>query len=146
MNIQDKIDKTEHCWNWTGEINDKGYGRHYFQGKNWSAHRFVYEQLVGSIPRGLQLDHLCFNRRCVNPKHLEPVTSSENIRRAHRKKISENPHCKYGHSYPENLWLRVYKGKEIRECRECRRQSLRRFRARQAMASPFQKVNKVVGL
>lgn len=70
---------TGFCWEWTGQ-KDSGYGR--YSGR--PAHRVTYEVLVGPIPDGLTLDHLCRNKGCVNPDHLEPVTSSENTRRAQR--------------------------------------------------------------
>ena len=69
------------CWLWTGTIGERGYGKLTTGGRRWMAHRWVYEQQRGPIPVGMVLDHLCRNRRCVNPAHLEPVTQSENERR-----------------------------------------------------------------
>lgn len=70
------------CWEWTGSKNASGYGNFRVpRGVVTTAHRAVYEWLVGPIPEGLQLDHLCFNRICVNPGHMEPVTLRENVRR-----------------------------------------------------------------
>lgn len=69
------------CWEWCGEINYKGYGRLWAGGKRYFAHRAYYEAKYGSIPEGLHIDHLCRNRRCVNPDHMEPVTALENRRR-----------------------------------------------------------------
>lgn len=65
------------CWNYTGTINKRGYG----QIRQTTAHRFFWQHLRGPVPDGLHLDHLCYNRRCVNPEHLEPVTNLENQRR-----------------------------------------------------------------
>ena len=67
------------CWEWTGHVNNAGYGRV----KNDYAHRLAYEMFVGPIPDGADLDHLCRRRSCVNPAHLEPVTRSENVRRGY---------------------------------------------------------------
>lgn len=66
------------CWIYTGTINNRGYGT--IRGR--AAHRYFFQQLRGEIPVGLQLDHLCRTKACVNPDHLEPVTQSENVRRA----------------------------------------------------------------
>lgn len=72
------IDEHTQCWEWQGEINRNGYGRVWVEGKRLMAHRAIYTLIVGPIPEGLVLDHLCSNRRCCNPAHLEPVTHREN--------------------------------------------------------------------
>lgn len=72
------------CWIWLGRINGFGYGELKCGERRLKAHRVSYEHHVGPIPEGLDLDHLCRVRPCVNPEHLEPVTRSENIRRGHR--------------------------------------------------------------
>lgn len=69
------------CWLWTARMNRNGYGRACLNGKEPVAHRAVYECLVGPIPEGLILDHLCRRRNCVAPLHLEPVTHQENTLR-----------------------------------------------------------------
>jgi hypothetical protein len=70
------------CWEWTGARTRGGYGYFWLGVAAYPAHRVAYATVVGAIPAGLDLDHLCRVRHCVNPRHLEPVTRSENIRRA----------------------------------------------------------------
>ena|SRR5665213_1639299 len=82
-----RINKTDTCWLWTGRRLQKGYGRMTLpegsrgEVREALAHRFMYEMLVGPIPEGMHLDHLCRNTRCVNPAHLEPITRADHARR-----------------------------------------------------------------
>lgn len=69
------------CWEWQGELNRNGYGRVWIDGKRLMTHRVVYELVVGPIPEWLVLDHLCRNRPCCNPEHMDPVTVRENTLR-----------------------------------------------------------------
>ena len=109
------------CWNWTGTCQANGYSTFAIAGKTVRGHRWSYEHFVAQIPDGLEIDHLCRNRKCVNPSHLEPVTRKENRRRAMRS------HCVNGHEFtPENIYL--HSGK--RYCRTCRRIRLRESRRR----------------
>ena len=119
------------CWLWTGVVAWNGYGS--FQnrrGLSRIAHRAVYQTLVGPIPDGLDLDHLCRVRSCVNPSHLDPVTRSENLRRSPLTgKRSENiPCCKRGHEFtPENTMGRKDRpGRRI--CRLCATERTRAWR------------------
>lgn len=89
------------CWLWLGKLQHKGYPMIGAYGKWVSAHRFSYEQFVGKIPPGLEIDHKCSVRSCVNPQHLEAVTHLENIRRSPNmgKAKRRLTHCPHGHAY-----------------------------------------------
>jgi len=116
------------CWVWTGTLDRDGYGKVKESGRSFAAHRAVYEALVGPIPDGLQLDHLCRNRSCVNPSHLDPVTHAENCRRA----AAARTHCKHGHVFDEsNTYIYERDGKARRLCRACNRGHVAARRARQ---------------
>jgi DNA-directed RNA polymerase specialized sigma subunit len=77
------------CWNWNGSLSHNGYGSYWQQGATRRAHRVYYEELKKKIEEGKVLDHLCRNRRCVNPDHLEEVTIAENVRRGKLAKLKE---------------------------------------------------------
>lgn len=120
------------CWLWQGTMVPTGYGQFApTKTTRTPAHRAVWKWLVGPIPDGLELDHLCRNKRCVNPEHLEPVTRLENIRRSVPYRDHLRPtHCKWGHERtPENLYTTTQGGKACRECARIRnRDQMRRIR------------------
>ena len=91
------------CWIWIGCTNAGGYGQVRMSGRTKTAHRVIYELLRGAIPEGLDLDHLCRTRACVNPQHLEPVTRQINLLRGER---ATPTHCKAGHPLVrENIYI-----------------------------------------
>lgn len=116
------------CWEWTASVRRRGYGRYGGANNQLPAHRVSYEALIGPIPDGLQIDHLCRVTGCVNPAHLEPVTQQENIRRAKRVRGTLPDHCRRGHAYtPENTYLNPSGG--YRVCRTCQNETWRRYDA-----------------
>lgn len=126
-----KIEATESgCWQWTGLIDRYGYAK---SSRNARGHRVAFEALSGPIPEGLQLDHLCRNRACVNPAHLEPVTQAENARRS---AAAVKTHCVNGHPYtPENTYLRPAGADGgRRDCRACIRERVRRYASKRRTA------------
>lgn len=119
------------CWEWTGQ-EGHGYGFIEVDGRRILVHRFSYELLVGPIPAGLVIDHLCRNTRCVNPDHLEPVTSVENTMRGQTLAAinAAKTTCPNGHPLPEYV-----KG-GTRWCNVCRRANDARKRAEARAARP----------
>lgn len=111
------------CMEWTAYVGENGYGRFYVDGRGALAHRWSYQFHVGSIPEGLVIDHLCRNTRCVNPDHLEPVTTAENVRRGSGPAIAVARYraitrCPQGHPYTDE---NTYLGGRGRTCRTCKR-------------------------
>jgi hypothetical protein len=138
-----RAESEDGCWIWQGWIDRYGYGRDNTARKY--AHRLVYESIVGPIPDGMVMDHLCHNadlscaggsecrhRACVNPAHLEPVSRSENAKRGRGAGVAHasKTECKQGHPYDEaNTYHRPNGG---RGCRKCKAEAMERFYARKS--------------
>lgn len=120
------------CWQFLGALNHRGYGVVRIAGKEHRAHRLVFESEVAAIADEMTLDHLCMNKRCVNPAHLEAVTRSENVRRQIAAGLSvvcsphnaAKTHCKRGHKF-DNQNTYVDPGTGARKCRTCSRATAR---------------------
>ena len=106
---------TDGCWEWTGACVE-GYGYFRMGTQQKKAHRVAYELVVGPIPDGLTIDHLCQNKGCVNPAHMEPVTAAENLSRQGQRMAA----CRRGHPFiPENTYVSRSGGRSRRVCLEC---------------------------
>lgn len=125
-----KVNKTETCWLWTGAIDSNGYGMFRLAtSAGVRAHTLSWVHAHGPVPDGLELDHLCRVRHCLNPAHLEPVTSGENTRRGtiaavNTERAARRTHCVNGHPWDEENTY-VVKAKGWRMCRACARERAR---------------------
>lgn len=108
------------CWKWIGYINNKGYGCLTYRRKNYKAHRWFFELFNGSIEAGLDIDHMCSNRSCVRPSHLQAITHRDNVLKSKNtlagKQIRQT-HCIRGHEFI----TKIVKGKTRRDCNACAR-------------------------
>lgn len=122
--ILSKAEPVNDCLLWRGSLYQNGYGKY---GKKM-AHRISYEMLVGEIPLDMCLDHLCRNRECINPDHLEIVTPTENVMRGEstHARNARKTECIKGHKFtPENTYSPPKKN--TRECRTCRSEAYRKY-------------------
>lgn len=125
-----RINPETGCWEWQGAQQHCGgkarYGFFWFNGRSDMAHRVAYQLLVGPIPDGFYIDHLCGNKPCVNSAHLEAVSPQLNTLRSPHCAVT---HCPQGHPYDDdNTYIRPDGGH--RDCRECMRIYNRLYRAR----------------
>jgi hypothetical protein len=135
-----EYDPNTQCWNWTAAKTKSGYADFSVQGRSVRAARWLYGQMVAPVPADLTVDHLCSNRACVNPGHLEVVTRGENTMRAKTGitvLLAQRTHCVNGHEFtPENTYPRSDRGRGCCECRRLKNQAWReRSRARKAEAA-----------
>lgn len=123
-----KVEKAGSCWNWLGYIEKEGYGACSVKGVMWKAHRVSFELFKNEIPEGFQIDHLCRNRKCVNPEHLDAVTPKINVLRSNAPTAvnARRTHCRRGHELRgENLHVTTIGG---RRCKACHRVVKKRHR------------------
>lgn len=114
-----KINIVNNCWEWTGPKHTMGYARTNYNGYYFFVHRWMWMYWNNEdIPEGFVIDHLCENKCCVNPLHLEAVTNVENMSRAAKNRSSRNISCKYGHLYAKGDY---YIDRGSRRCLQCKR-------------------------
>lgn len=130
-----EVNSTSECWLWQGTTVHNGYGRFWDGERYVYAHRYSYEAFTGPIPEGLQLDHLCRVKACVNPLHLEPVTCRENLMRGKTVAAAKaaQTHCIHGHEF--DTANTYYQTNGTRRCRTCHRHAYQRWYARQKMSA-----------
>jgi hypothetical protein len=139
----ERVEKTELCWNWGGCVLRGGYGQFWDGTKKIYAHRYSYQIHRGPIPEGLVVDHLCRNRKCVNPEHLEAVSASENIRRGDFARVPgsdsrftgvgiRKSHCIRGHNLEENA-THTKGNPNFRRCRICNIIHQKKFQERKRL-------------
>lgn len=121
----EKVDASGDCWEWTGSQTPTGYGT-FFPTRSTPvrAYRFAWELLIGPIPEGMQIDHMCMNTRCVNPLHLRLATPRENTLRGHSRSAinARKTHCNQGHPLSGDNLRQVRKGRSCIACEQRRYQ------------------------
>lgn len=131
IRLQESKRGENECWNWTGHIGKNGYSYSCYMGKSTTAYRASWMHLVGPIPDGYEIDHLCKNPRCVNPAHLEPVPPYVNNMRSRSPAslCAKKTHCLNGHEFTtENTAIIIRSGgKSDRRCKKCHAERARQF-------------------
>lgn len=121
------------CWEWTAYISERGYAKFSFPHNGYktrpgNAHRYSYEKYIGKLRKGMTIDHLCRNRKCVNPKHLEQVSWQENLLRGEGIPAinAKKTHCKRGHEFTKantRIITKIHhksgKKYKLRSCKIC---------------------------
>ena len=130
-----KVNTEGQCWVWLGARNQNGYGRFWHDVKMVTAHRFAYEEAHGPVVSGLVLDHLCRNRSCVRPGHLEPVSGHENTLRGESRAAANarRTHCSKGHDYLTSGYV---DRRGQRNCNICRNAKNRAYRLSKRSKQP----------
>jgi hypothetical protein len=125
-----RVDQSGECWEWTGYRTRRGYGQVSWRNRIWRVHRLAFEFARGPIPPGLTIDHLCRNRACCNPGHMEPATNRENVLRGNGAAAvnSRKTHCYRGHPFDDTNTRHLRNGD--RACRICRRRVRAEFACR----------------
>lgn len=113
------------CWEWIGSTDNHGYGQLNFEGKRQKAHRLAYRTWVGKLIQGMQVDHLCFNRICFCPFHLDQIGNRENTLRSRQRKLAAT-HCIKGHAFTDDniRWESITRSgytSHYRRCLTCQR-------------------------
>lgn len=133
VRFNNKVNKTDSCWLWTGSTNGVGYGEIRINHKKHYAHRLSYQHYNGDIAKGMEIDHLCRNRSCVNPAHLDQVNRSENMKRAMPyRKDTHKTTCINGHDLADSYQRKDGKG---RNCRKCNLDRVKAYQHRQKVAA-----------
>lgn len=132
------------CWVWArGPYGDDDYGRFRMWGREIVAHRIAYRDFGKKIPDDMVLDHLCRNRKCVNPMHLEPVAQVVNVRRGARPMVNRDV-CRNGHALSDENIILIKRGKlpTVRACRQCQKEAKRRaYLKSKARATPERSIS-----
>lgn len=124
------IRRTDSCWLWTGKTNGRGYGKLYYGGRTERAHRLSFKLFRHDIPDELVIDHLCNNKVCVNPEHLDAVTQQVNVGRYYAAKAPK-PVCVNGHAM---TYHNTYQYGNRKICKECKRETTRKWRQKLRVA------------